>query len=163
MLSKAIFKQTFKSNINMLLIITIMTSLMLIAMIAVFDPETIKSMASFVGGSTSPKESLGDSFLNILGSTFFSVHGVLLPVIYIVLTANGLLAAQVDNGSMAYPLSTPTKRTTIVSTQAIFLIGSLIFMFLVITLTGVFGIHQFQSSIDINMDKYYELVLGFFY
>lgn len=44
MINKAIFKQTFKANIKMLLLITIVSSLMLLAMIAVFNPSTIKSV-----------------------------------------------------------------------------------------------------------------------
>lgn len=162
MFSFAIFKQTLKANMKMLIVVTIATSLMLLAMIAVFDASTIKSLGSTLGSTGLIHSSVVDPFLSMLGSTFFSIQGVLLPVIFIVLTANGLLAAQVDKGSMAYLLSTPTKRTTIVRTQGMFLILSLIFMFAVVTGVGIMGIHQFQSGIDIDMTKYYQLILGLF-
>lgn len=162
MFSFAIFKQTLKANMKMLIAVTIATSLMLLAMIAVFDASTIKSLGSTLGSTGLIHSSALDPFLSMLGSTFFSMQGVLLPVIFIVLTANGLLAAQVDKGSMAYLLSTPTKRTTIVRTQGMFLILSLILMFAVVTGVGIIGIHQFQSGVDIDMTKYYQLILGLF-
>lgn len=162
MFSFAIFKQTLKANMKMLIAVTLATSLMLLAMIAVFDASTIKSLGSTLGSTGLIHSSALDPFLSMLGSTFFSMQGVLLPVIFIVLTANGLLAAQVDKGSMAYLLSTPTKRTTIVRTQGMFLILSLILMFAVVTGVGIIGIHQFQSGVDIDMTKYYQLILGLF-
>ncbi|MDG4984800.1 ABC transporter permease subunit [Lactococcus lactis] len=162
MFSKAIFKQTLKANARMLLLVTIVTSLMLVAMVAVFDPSTIKSLGSSLGSTGLVHTSPVDPFLSMLGSTFFSLQGVLLPIIYVVLTANGLIASQVDKGSMAYLLSTPTKRTTVVRTQALFMITSLIFMFAVVTGVGILSIHQFQSGVDIDMTKYYELIFGLF-
>ncbi|WP_430611661.1 ABC transporter permease subunit [Enterococcus sp. DIV0876] len=162
MFSKAIFKQTIKANIQMLVIITLATSIMLVAMVAVFDPSTIKSLGNTLGSTGLVHTSSNDPFLSMIGSTFFSIQGTLLPVIYVVLTANGLIASQVDKGSMAYLLSTPTKRSTVIRTQALYMITSLIFMFGIVTLAGVFAINRFQSGIDIDMGTFYELMLGLF-
>ncbi len=51
-----------------------------------------------------------DVFGLIVGSVFFKAAGLLLPIVYTIMTANNLIAGQVDSGSMAYVLSTPTKR-----------------------------------------------------
>lgn len=78
-----------------------------------------------------------DLFGMIVGSVYYKLAGLLLPIIYMIMASNNLVSGQVDSGSMAYVLSTSTKRETVVFTQAVFLIGSLLAMFLLSTLTGV--------------------------
>ncbi len=72
----------------------------------------------------------------IVGSIFYKLAGLLLPIIYMIMASNNLIAGQVDSGSMAYVLSTSTKRETVVFTQSVFLIGSLLAMFGLTTATG---------------------------
>ena len=74
-----------------------------------------------------------DLFNLITGSIFYKVAGLLLPIIYIIMVANNLIAGQVDSGSMAYVLSTSTKRKQVVYTQATYLVGSLFAMCLCTT------------------------------
>ena len=78
------------------------------------------------------------------------------------MTANSLIAAQVDRGSMAYLLSTPTKRSTVVLTQAVYLIVALIVMLAIATLVGVLSIQTFQSDADISISDFLMLNLGLF-
>lgn len=78
-----------------------------------------------------------DLFSLIVGSVYYKLAGLLLPIIYMIMVSNNLIAGQVDSGSMAYILSTSTKRETVVFTQALFLIGSLLAMFVLSTITGV--------------------------
>ena len=54
----------------------------------------------------------------------YTVLGLLPIFIFIVIVANSIVVNQVDQGSMAYVLSTPTKRSAVTITQAIFLIVS---------------------------------------
>ena len=56
------------------------------------------------------------------------------------MTANGLLAGQVDSGSMAYVLSTPTKRRTVSVTQMTYLLFSLFSMFALLTVVSVIAV-----------------------
>lgn len=78
-----------------------------------------------------------DLYSMIVGSIFYKMAGLLLPIIYMIMAANNLIAGQVDRGSMAYVLSTSTKRRTVVFTQALYLIGSLFAMFCCTTVTSV--------------------------
>lgn len=78
-----------------------------------------------------------DIFGMITGSVYFKMAGLLLPIIYIIMVANNLIAGQVDSGSMAYVLSTSTKRKQVIFTQAIFLVASLFAMFACVTVTGM--------------------------
>ena len=65
---------------------------------------------------------------------FYGMMTTILPSIYVLVTANKLIANQVDRGSMAYVLSTPIKRSAVNFTQSVFLIGSLAAMFGIETL-----------------------------
>lgn len=58
----------------------------------------------------------------MLNQMYYTVIGLLPLLLFIVITANSLVAEQVDRGSMAYVLSTPTKRSAIVFTQAVYLL-----------------------------------------
>lgn len=78
-----------------------------------------------------------DLFALIVGTIFYKMAGLLLPIIYIIMTANNLIAGQVDSGSMAYILSTSTKRNQVVFTQAVYLVGSLFAMCVMTTITSM--------------------------
>lgn len=77
-----------------------------------------------------------DLYSLVVGSIFYKLAGLLLPIIYVIMASNNLISGQVDSGSMAYVLSTSTKRQTVVFTQAMFLVCSLLGMFSLTTLTG---------------------------
>ena len=81
-----------------------------------------------------------DIYSLIIGSIFYRIAGLLLPMVFVIMTANGLLAGQVDSGSMAYVLSTPTKRRTVTVTQMTYLIVSLFAMFALLTITSVIAV-----------------------
>ena len=74
-----------------------------------------------------------DMTQSMLFTIFYGMMTTILPGIYVLVTANKLLSSQVDSGSMAYVLSTPTRRSTVVFTQMIYLTGSLLVMFAVET------------------------------
>ena len=50
----------------------------------------------------------------LLFVVFYGMMTTILPAIYVLVTANKLIAGQIDRGSMAYVLSTPVKRSTVV-------------------------------------------------
>ncbi len=119
--------------------------------------------ASFTSSilSTLPEE-VGDALEDIgsmdlygilVGSIFFKIAGLLLPIIYMIMAANNLIAGQVDSGSMAYVLSTPTKRSTVSATQALYLIGSLFLMFLCTAVCSVVSILIVDVKTDLNVGK----------
>ena len=130
MLSKPLMKHTLKENIKFWAIITGILSLMLIVLF------------SIASGS-------GDNNAMILGQ-FYTMFASLLPLIFIVTRSNRLMAAQVDNGSMAFLMSTPIKRKTVLTTYAIFIIGSVFAMYLVLTIVGLIVLLIAGSFIEIG-------------
>ncbi len=87
-------------------------------------------------------EELGnmDIYGLIIGSIFYRIAGLLLPMVFVIMVANGLLAGQVDSGSMAYVLSTPTRRRTVTVTQMLYLMMALFTMFALVTAVSVVSI-----------------------
>lgn len=160
MFSKTIFKQTLKANYKLWLIFTIILSVFCSVLIAVFDPKTLSSMSDMVKDTPLANMLGSTTFLGMLSSTFYSMQGVILPLIFVIMTANSLIASQVDRGSMAYLLSTPIKRSVVVRTQAIYLISSLVAMFLIITIIGVLAIQTFQGDVDLNISDFIMLNVG---
>ena len=75
-----------------------------------------------------------DMTQSLLFIIFYGMMTTILPGIYVLVTANKLLSSQVDSGSMAYVLSTPTRRSTVVFTQMTYLTVSLVVMFAVQTI-----------------------------
>ena len=162
MFSNTIFKQTLKANFKLWLIFTIILSVLNTMLIAVFDANTISGMSEMLQGT--PLESFlqTTTFLGMLAQTFYSLHGVILTLVFIIMTANSLIASKVDRGSMAYLLSTPTKRSTVVITQAIYFISSIFLMFLIITAVGFASIEFFQSNTEYSTKDYLLLNVGLF-
>lgn len=68
---------------------------------------------------------------SLLFVIFYSIMVTLFPAIYSLISANKLMAGQVDSGSMAYVLSTPTSRGKVVRTQMFFSIVSICLMFVI--------------------------------
>ncbi len=110
MFSFPLFKQTVKSN---LVIWGAMTLVMAILCIQFAAMEMTQPLLFVI---------------------FYGMMTTILPGIYVLVTANKLLSSQVDRGSMAYVLSTPTRRSTVVFTQLVYLIGSLVVMFTIQTI-----------------------------
>ena len=100
-----------------------------------------------------------DLYSLIVGSIFYKLAGLLLPIIYMIMASNNLIAGQVDSGSMAYVLSTSTKRKTVVFTQALYLIGSLFAMFALTTVTGSVCLAIVKADSSSIIMSYGELVL----
>ena len=110
-------------------------------------PDTVSDALKEIGAA--------DLYGTLVGSIFFKMAGLLLPIIYMIMTANALIAGQVDSGSMAYILATGTKRKEVAFTQAMYLIGSLLAMFLCTTLTSVICF----AIVDVNTKLTYGKLL----
>lgn len=92
-------------------------------------PEDVSEALMELGGM--------DIYSLVIGTIFYRIAGLLLPIIFVIMCANNLVSSQVDSGSMAYVLSTPTKRRTVTLTQMAYLIFSIFAMCALTTVTSV--------------------------
>lgn len=135
-MNKTLMKQTLKSNFALWLIITAIIDACLVLIVKVGMNEADAARAYYI------------------------LLPGLMSAVYIIITANKLLAAQVDKGSMAYILSTPIKRKTVAWTQAIFFAVSLAIMFAstaathIITAYAVNGSCEVVIVLELNLGLY---------
>lgn len=103
-----------------------------------------------------------DLYGMLVGSIFFKMAGLLLPIIYMIMAANALIAGQVDSGSMAYVLSSGTKRREVTFTQATYLILSILAMFLCTTVASMVCFAIVDVETELTMGKLALINLGAF-
>ena len=160
-ISKPLFKQSFKSLFGLWLALMIGSAFIFVVINLAIGSKNIftnidmDSVSDYVkvenlswlkilgllekmGFSLSRIQIMSQIDLNsILNELVYKIAGVLLPMIYVMIAANRLIAAQVNDGSMAYVLSTPTNRKTVVRTQYLFLLLTVVIMYIAITVAAV--------------------------
>lgn len=82
----------------------------------------------------------------VLGNILYKIALLLLPMIFVIMTANDLIAGQVDSGSMAYVLSMPTKRSKVSATQMVYLVSAIFTMVLCIAITSLTCVNIVKSA-----------------
>ena len=87
----------------------------------------------------------------IVGEMFYKMAGLLLPMVFVITTANGLLAGQVDSGAMAYVLSTPTKRRAVTLTQMLYLVVAVVSMYAALTVTSIVTLAVVGADFGISL------------
>lgn len=104
-----------------------------------------------------------DLYGMLVGSIFFKMAGLLLPIIYMIMASNALIAGQVDSGSMAYVLSSGTKRREVTFTQATYLIASIFVMFALTTVTSMICFAIVDVTTELTFGKLALINLGAFF
>lgn len=148
MFSRPILWQSIRSNYILWVVCTVVLTAMLSLISAFHDPVALSAFMEAIEDTPMAAEAgeqldVWSTLLGILTQTIYGFAGMMITMVYVVVTANSLVASEVDRGSMAYTLSTPTKRTTVVFTKALYLVVSVVVMFAVIATTGILTI-QFR-------------------
>lgn len=99
-------------------------------------------------------------FTTYFNKIYFTVIGLLPIFIMVILTANSLIAAQVDKGSMAYILSTPTKRSAVVCTQAMYMVLAPLAVIIVTCVTRIISTAVIFG--EVNVTRTAVLYLGMY-
>ncbi|WP_435171298.1 hypothetical protein [Paenibacillus glycanilyticus] len=125
MFNLELFKYIAKSHFKSFAIITVSLLVLISIIMTVFDPSTIADIAA--ASKDAPVNPLGDitTLIAFVANQYFGNFVIILGIIYSVITANKLVAEQVDKGSMAYHLSMPVTRVELTATSALYLFSSL--------------------------------------
>lgn len=148
MFSKPIFNQCIRSHGKIWAMFTFVMCLILTICTWSFDPGAFGAVADAVKGTAFADAA--KNFTSFLGSleTYYKMIAVLLGMVYVIITSTNLVVDEVDSGSMAYTLSTPVKRSTVVVTKMIFMIGSIILMFAIQTGVGIVAAELTQHCVS---------------
>lgn len=142
-MSFPLFKQTVKSNWLLFIVILAILIMYLTIFISMYDPSGIEGMDAML--EMLPQELISAVGFNVdfagltgyLAGYFYGFLAIVFPMIFTIVTANKLVAKDVENGSMAYLLVTPNTRLKVVVTRAVFLPLSIFLLFLFVFLTAV--------------------------
>ena len=77
------------------------------------------------------------TYTTMIANYFYGFIVLLFPTIWMIVSANGVVAKHVDRGSMANLLSTPHSRWNIAGTQAGFIVGSMTALLALFSLLGL--------------------------
>lgn len=148
MFSKPIFKQCIRSHGKIWAIFTFAMCLILTICMWSFDSGAFGAVADAVKGTAFADAAA--NFTSFLGSleTYYKMVAVLLGMVYVIITSTNLIVDEVDSGSMAYTLSTPTKRSTVVVTKLAFMILSVLLMFGIQAGVGVVAAEATQHCVS---------------
>lgn len=148
MFSKPIFKQCIRSHGKTWGLFTFVMCLILTICTWSFDPGAFGAVADAVQGTAFADAA--KNFTSFLGSleSYFKMIAVLLGMVYVIITSTNLVVDEVDSGSMAYTLSTPVKRSSVVLTKMVYMIGSVILMFAIQAGVGIGAAELFQHCVS---------------
>ena len=138
-----LFKSTLRANwiIGVLFLAIMLMYLSII--LTMFDPDSMESVNQLLESLPSELiramgfDALVTDLASFLAGYYYSFLAIMFPMIYCIITANRLVAKHVDSGSMAYLLSTPHSRLTIVTTQALYLMASMADLLILIGLAAL--------------------------
>ncbi len=161
-MNKTIFMYTFKRNYKLMIIFLFVLIFYQSAIILFIDPDNMSEIADIF--------SMADSFLGPLGinlaeftsplsytaSTFFSVLVLAFTMVFIIIESIGLVAKQVDDTSITCILMTAVKRSDFLLTKSVFLLFSLLILFIGIFVSGFLALSTFG---EFSVFDYFILVL----
>lgn len=166
MINTTLLKRELKSNYKLFIMFAAVLAMYISVIIPMFDPEIGEALAEFEKAMPEMMAAFGMSnsgttLIEFINTYLFGFLFILFPMIFEIIIANKLIAKYVDSGSMAYLLATPNKRSRIAITQATFMILSIGFLILFITLVGIISSEiYFPGKLDIN--KYIIMNLGLY-
>ncbi len=107
------------------------------------------NMLQMMGVSTDLVENMSKMDTSaMLNQMYFTIMSLLPILLFIIFAGNALIVDQVDKGSMAYILSTPTKRSAVAITQAVYMIVMPLIMVGCAFLTKIIACNVIVGEVD---------------
>ncbi|MCD7769400.1 MAG: ABC transporter permease [Oscillospiraceae bacterium] len=115
------------------------------------DVETMMTnMLEMMGVSSDLVENMSKMDTSaMLNQMYFTIMSLLPILLFIIFAGNALIVDQVDKGSMAYILSTPTKRSAVAITQAVYMIVTPLIMVGCAFLTKLIACNVIVGEVDV--------------
>lgn len=168
MFNKTLFKFSIKNNYKIWLIFTGLVIFYAYFMITMLDgairlkmEAMMETMPGLMQAFGMASETLAPSYTEMLANYMYNMLMLLWPMVYIIMTANNLLAKQIDRTTIANLLSSPVDRLTIVTTKAVFLIKS-VFLMLLVGFVFMWIQSEISYSGELDLEKFLYLNIGLF-
>lgn len=162
MISLPYLRQVTRSNFKFLVAFTLVLCVFLTVLINVFTPETVSTLQVTAKGTLAGNLLNGNkSLVGFMANSFYALMAIVFPMVYSIMVGNRMIAEKVDKGTMAGFLATPTTRTQITVSSALYLICSLVVMWGVTTFVGIIAANAFQPD-ALDVETFLQLNLGVF-
>ena len=111
--------------------------------------EFMEVMLASAGISQDDLDRMKDlDFTTFFTKIYFTVIGMLPPFIFVIIIAYSLIAGMVDRGSMAYILSTPTRRSAVALTQAAYMVLAPLLLMIIVCAARCASTKLFFDEVD---------------
>jgi ABC-2 type transport system permease protein len=156
-MSMTLYLKTLKRNWKLLLIFFLILLMYFSIMTAMYDPEDMAAIISMI--ELFPEDlmramgfdSIVTNLTEYLASWLYGFLMFAFPMIYCIILSHRLVSKMVDDGSMAFLLSTPLKRTQIIITQGLYALSSVLILFLMCFVSGTLIAETMQpGALDIK-------------
>lgn len=142
-MNKALFLSTLKSKYKLILICSAALVMYSVIIISMFDPNNADSSKALI--EMMPEdfikalgfEVMDPGLTSFLGTIMYSMPYMIFMIAFSLITANSIIARNVDRGSMACYLSTPVSRTKVALTQGSILILGQVIMASFLTIISI--------------------------
>lgn len=154
-MNRTIFSNTWKRNWKLLLIFLAVLCMYLSIIISLIDPEDMSKVQQLFGTMAGFMDAFSieiaamTSPLNYTASTFFSVLVMGFTMVFYIIQVSRLILKPVDNTSLVCTLSAPVKRRTLILTNGIYLIFSMLVLFAGIFICGS-GMLSLYGEFDVG-------------
>ena len=166
MLNITLFRKELKSNYIMLLIFLGVLSMYSYMITLMFDPklgDSLNAMAESMPElfAAFGMSDAGSTLLEFVTNYLYGMLFIAFPGVFIILLSNRLVARYVDNGSMAYLLAIPKKRSSFAITQVIFMVSMLLIMVVYVT-SLILIVSEVMFSGELDIPGFLRLNVGLF-
>jgi len=157
MFNISVFKQSVKKNYKLWLILTGVICFFagMVGFLYSTNPDF-----SLPGAPGSPVGVGGvgkdTGLIGVYAGAFYGMMGLMLFLVYTIITGNKLVASEVDRGDLSYTLNTPVARREVIFTKAFFFAASIFAMVLVLSLVGT-AVNAILSPDKLDVEKFWSI------
>lgn len=165
----SLLKYNIKQNYGIFTIIAGVMVLYLTIIINMYDPNGLEELIALANFKMSAdlmsafgfNIDVNASLVTMISSYFYGMLIYFILIIYVIMVSNRLIVEHVNQGSMAYLLSTPHTRIRIASFQAMFFIVSIALQILILTLVA-WGAAETSFPGYLDIKAFFMLNIGVF-
>ena len=137
----SLYKKGIKESYKLWLIILAVMSMYISIVISMYNPDIGNIMDELVKAMPCIMELFGmkdsgTTLLSFMANYLYGMIFLIFPMIFTIMVTNGLIAKQVEGGSMVYLLTAPSSRKQVAVTQLLVLLTGVISLILVASLIG---------------------------
>lgn len=156
MLNLALYRREMKGSVKLLVIFSMILTLYITVIIGMYDPEKMKVFDGFVDAMPEFMAAVGmhagaTTLIGFMASYLYGFILLIFPMVFCILRGNRLIAAYVDNGSMASLIAAPVKRRTVAVTQMAVLVSDILILLIYATLLEwIRAEYGFPGELDVK-------------